>query len=153
MHSKEGAFALLMQGERDLPLWQWRTVPGYHGDGKEEVSGTTTKKTSGFIEFYDFSWPHLKLLPELQVGVVHLRDRDIVILSLLLVQQLVPDRDNNIDGGDLIYISFTLHWTHHPRISPVDHPLSDRTQHLCTTSIMILLRRVCAGLLSSSRAN
>lgn len=39
--------------------------------------------------------PHLKLLPELQVDVVHLRDGNVVVLSLLLVQQLVPERDKN----------------------------------------------------------
>lgn len=39
--------------------------------------------------------PHLKLLPELQVDVVHLGDGNVVVLSLLLVQQLVPERDKN----------------------------------------------------------
>lgn len=36
--------------------------------------------------------PHLKLLSELQVDVVHLGDGNVVVLSLLLVQQLVPER-------------------------------------------------------------
>lgn len=34
--------------------------------------------------------PHLELLPQLQVHVVHLGDGNVVVLSLLLAQQLVP---------------------------------------------------------------
>lgn len=50
--------------------------------------------TTCVIECYKSSLfcPHLKLLSELQVDVVHLGDGDVVILSLLLVQQLVPER-------------------------------------------------------------
>lgn len=34
--------------------------------------------------------PHLELLPQLQVHVVHLGDGNVVVLPLLLAQQLVP---------------------------------------------------------------
>lgn len=44
------------------------------------------------LQIHNPSRPHLKLLPELQVDVIHLGNGNVVILSLFLVQQLVPER-------------------------------------------------------------
>lgn len=86
------------QGEKH----KWEQGRGYHGDRREEhiLLGwvSATKKTcwkrlcSVLPDSLTLSpaCPHLKLLPELLVDVVHFRDGDVVILSLLLVQQLEP---------------------------------------------------------------
>lgn len=53
--------------------------------------------------------PHLEFLSELQVDVVHLWDWNIVIFSLLLVQHLVPDRDEKWRNKWIYYLlTFSL---------------------------------------------
>lgn len=83
---------------------------------------------------HDLSWPHLKLLSELQVDVVHLGDGNVVIFSLLLVQQLVPERGK--DEMEKSESTFYLIFFHHPWISSSVFPRSNKTLHLCTTSII-----------------
>lgn len=42
---------------------------------------------------------HLKLLSKLQIDIVHLGNRNIVVFSFLLVQQLVPKRVKKQKGN------------------------------------------------------
>lgn len=48
--------------------------------------------------------PHLELLPQLQVHVVHLRDGNVVVLPLLLAEQLIPGRLETRGEGVFIYL-------------------------------------------------
>lgn len=63
-------------------------------------------KFDNLFKLYRLLHPHLKLLSKLQVDIIHLRDGDIVILALLLVQQLVPDGERKIRWDDNKLMTF-----------------------------------------------
>lgn len=48
--------------------------------------------------------PHLKLLPQLQVDVIHLRDGNVVVLPLLLAEQLIPGTLEKHREGASVYL-------------------------------------------------
>ncbi len=71
------------------------------------------------MNFQHHLCPHLKLLPELQVDVVHLGNGNVVILSLLLVQQFVPMREK-MEKGESVFLKLLFL----PPIIHASHPLS-----------------------------
>lgn len=103
------ARAFTFNARSDLPLWHtgWKAqagtctrLPWWQERGTHFAKVSVTKKaTYTLTECYKFTtWvdlplhPHLKLLPELQVDIIHLGNGNVVILALFLVQQLVPEK-------------------------------------------------------------
>lgn len=113
-----------MPGENDLPLRRtgWKaqvgTGWGYHGDRDTHFVKMSAykynrhvwqrKSSYAFIRVRNRAAPHLKLLSELKVDIIHLGNGNIVVLSLFLVQQLVPDSKESRE----MFVEMCKNWVH-----------------------------------------
>lgn len=77
-----------------------------HAFARASVPMKTRLRHHQMAQIHKAQRPHLELLPQLQVHVVHLRDGNVVVLPLLLAEQLVPGRSD--PRGEGVFMCLVL---------------------------------------------